>query len=315
MNSSVAINRKERGLMSVQEYIRSLAKEAETYRAQGFLEHSKEKYLQILQFIEKKHISNHKRLAEAIKNKIRTVEENLASEQQDGSAPQLSEDQQNLIKDLFSVSQTREAARIEGGLALAEFGQHDRALEEFQALLKEGTLPVVAAKNILRCYMELSSPDEAVAQFSQWMASGDVLTPQELKLIRTFLENLLKNKGIKKELPQMVESSPRYQHAGEKDEGFLDISSVYVQLSHGPRKGDMVEFQVTSQSGNTISVNIPSDRKDLLDALRPGLRLPELQCYSPIAVFKGSGIVIKKRKVWHGQNHGNYLLDITIDED
>ena len=77
----------------------------------------------------------------------------------------------------------------------------------------------------------------------------------------------------------------------------------------------MVEFQVTSQSGNTISVNIPGERRDLLDAFRPGLRLPELQCYSPIAVFKGKGVVIKKRKIWHGRSQGNYLLDITIDEE
>ena len=301
--------------MSAQEHLRSLAREAELYRTQGLLEHSKEKYLQILQFIEEKKVSNHRKLREAVRDKIQTLEENLALEKQDTREPELSENQQNMIKNLFSVSQTKEAAKLEGAVALAQFGQYERALEEFHTLLKEGTLPVVAAKNILRCYMELSSPDEAVAQFREWVVAGDVLTPQELKLIRGFIENLLERKGIKRELPHLVETSQTETPSSENEEGFLDISSVYVELGNGPHKGDMVEFQVTSQSGNTISVNIPGERRDLLDAFRPGLRLPQLQCYSPIAVFKGRGVVIKKRKVWHGRNQGNYLLDITIDEE
>ena len=301
--------------MSVQEQLKSLAKEAELYRTQGLLEHSKEKYLQILQFIEEKKFSNHRKLREAVRDKIQMLEENLALEKQDRLEPELSENQQNMIKRLFSVSQTREAAKLEGAVALAEFGQYERALVEFQSLLKEGTLPVVAAKNILRCYMELSSPDLAVEQFREWVVAGDVLTPQELKLIKGFIQNLLDKKGIKKELPHLIQKSQANTPSSENEEGFLDISSVYVELGNGPRKGDMVEFQVTSQSGNTISVNIPGERRDLLDAFRPGLRLPELQCYSPIAVFKGKGVVLKKRKVWHGRNQGNYLLDITIDEE
>jgi tetratricopeptide (TPR) repeat protein len=301
--------------MSVQEHLRSLAREAELYRTQGLLEHSKEKYLQILHFIEEKKFSNHRKLREAVQDKLQTLEENLSLERQDTQEPELSEKQQNMIKQLFSVSQTREAAKLEGAVALAEFGQYERALEEFHALLREGTLPVVAAKNILRCHMELSSPDQAVAQFREWVAAGDVLTPQELKLIRGFIEKLLEKNGVKMELPHLIEKSQTDIASSENDEGFLDISSVYVELSNGAHKGDMVEFQVTSQSGNTISVNIPGERRDLLDAFRPGLRLPQLQCYSPIAVFKGRGVVIKKRKVWHGRNQGNYLLDITIDED
>jgi len=99
-----------------------------------------------------------------------------------------------MIMDLFSVSRTREAARVEGALALAGFGQHERALREFEALLKEGILPVVAAKNILRCHVELSSPDKAVEQFTEWVSSSNVLSAPELKLIREFLKELLKEK-------------------------------------------------------------------------------------------------------------------------
>ena len=300
--------------MSYQVYITSIAKEAELYRTQGLLEHSKEKYLQILHFLEKKQFPNHKELIDAVKKRLRTIEEDLAATDQESPKPEMSEASQDLIKALFSVAQSKEAARIEGAVALAEFGQYERALEEFHTLLKEGTLPVVAAKNILRCYMELSSSDQAVAQFREWVSSGDLLSRQELKLIGVFLKGLLEEEGIETELPELDVASPAYNEAGEED-GFLDISSVNLQLENGPHKGDMVEFEVTCQSGNTISVKIPAEQKDLVDSFRPGLQLPELQCYSPIAVFKATGVVIGRKRLLYGQNQGNYLLDITIDEE
>ena len=86
-------------------------------------------------------------------------------------------------------------------------------------------------------------------------------------------------------------------------------------MKNGPRKGDNIEFKVTSQSGNTISVDIPERQRELADAFKPGLRLPNLQCYSPIAVFKASGIVINKIRHSDGKKQGNYMLDISIDDE
>lgn len=301
-------------LMTSQEYIRSLAKEAELYRNQGLLEQSREKYLQILQFAKKKQFPNQGKLIAAVKNRVRAVEEDLVGTHQETATAEMSEASQDMIKELFSVAQTREVARLEGAEALAGFGHYERALKEFHALLKEGILPVVAAKNILRCYMELSSPDQAVAQFREWASSGDVLSAKQLRLIRIFLRNLLEEEGIKTELPPLAAASLGEQQSSE-EETVLDISSVNVPLKNGPQKGDMVGFEVTCQSGNTISVNIPAEQKDLADTLVPGLRLPELQCYSSMAVFKASGIVIRRARLWHGQNQGNYLLDITINEE
>ena len=183
-------------MMSHQEHIRSLAKEAELYRTQGLFENSRKKYEQLLQFIEQKQFCGYEGLADQVRNKIQTVDEDLVEIEQETDSEELAKDTQEMIMDLFSVARTKEAARVEGALALAGFGQHDRALSEFEALLKEGVLPVVAAKNILRCHMELSSPDKAVEQFTEWVSSSDVLSAQELKLIRAFLKELLKEKGF-----------------------------------------------------------------------------------------------------------------------
>ena len=41
-------------------------------------------------------------------------------------------------------------------MALAKFGQYESALKEFDGLLKGGIMPLVAAKNIIRCHLALS---------------------------------------------------------------------------------------------------------------------------------------------------------------
>jgi len=297
-------------MMTYQDHIRSLAKEAELYRTQGLFENSRKTYEQLLQFIEQKQFHGYEGIADQVRNKIQTVDEDLVEIEQDTDSEELAKDTQEMIKDLFSVARTKEAARIEGALALAGFGQYDTALREFEELLKEGILPVVAAKNILRCHMELSSPDKAVEQFTEWVSSSNVLSAQELNLIRSFLKDLLKAKNSETKLPQLFLSSQTGNMTEEEE-----ISSVNVQLKNGPRKGDNIEFKVTCQSGNTISVDIPESYREVADAFRPGLRLPELQCYSPIAVFKASGIVIRKTRHSRGKKRGNYMLDISLDNE
>jgi len=74
-----------------------------------------------------------------------------------------------------------------------------------------------------------------------------------------------------------------------------------------------VEFEVTFQSGNTVSTIISASQKDLVDAFDPGLRLAEVQCYSPLAVFNTTGTVSKNAKIPSGPKRGDYSLDIKID--
>ena len=203
-------------------------------------------------------------------------------------------------------------------MALAKFGQYEKALGEFKRLLQEGILPLDAAKNILRCHLTLSTPDVAIYQFKQWLSRGE-FPPGDLKYLRGFLLKYLEKRGIEATLPEVVEAPKekaeikKKQKKKKKEEEVLDISSVGVQFQNGPLKGQMEEFEVTFQTGNTISVIIPSDRKDLLGTLEPGLRLKDMQCYSLIAVFNGSGVVSNKSVIGSGPKKGHYTLDITID--
>ena len=200
---------------------------------------------------------------------------------------------------------------MEGAVALAKFGQYEAALAEFHRLLKEGTFPLMAAKNILRCHLALSSPSAVIDQFGQWV-SGNLLSKEQLKRTRAFLANILEKRGVKTKLPEIVGASSVTDQNSEPEE-VLDISSVRVQLGHGPDKGSVVEFDVSFQSGNIISVIVSAKHKDLADTFSLGIRLPDIQFYSPIAIFRGSGIVSGKTKIKSGPKRGDYMLDIRIE--
>jgi len=145
--------------MSDKERIKALIKEAALYQKQGLFEESKEKYEEILAFIQhdERYVED-KKLIDAVQDKIRILEENLDDIDKSTETPMLSEEVQGLISRLFSYSKDKDMAAIEGAVALAKFGQYQKALEEFQRLIEEGKMPLVAAKNALMCHMAVSSP-------------------------------------------------------------------------------------------------------------------------------------------------------------
>jgi hypothetical protein len=56
-------------------------------------------------------------------------------------------------------------------------------------------------------------------------------------------------------------------------------------------------------------------QKSLADAFATGVKLPSIQCYSPITVFRTSGTVTGKAPIKQGPRKGDFTLDITVDTD
>ena len=299
--------------MFEQERIRSLVKEAQLYKTQGLLAESREKYLKVLQFIgEDQRSLNHGQLVGVVKDRIRGVEEDMTDIDQATMIPELSHSVQNLINRVFAVSTDKEKAEFKGAVALAKFGQYERALEEFHGLLKKGAMPVIAAKNIIMCHLNFSSAEAAAGQFEQWV-SRDMLSKDDLKEIRSFLKNALEKNGIEVRLSEIDEPPLEPDEIEEEEEtGVLEISSICVPLEEGPLKGDMVEFDVTFQTGNIISVLVRAKQKDLLDIFRLGNSLPYIQCYSPSAISRCSGTVFGKTRIGYGPKKGDYVLEIIL---
>ncbi|MGE5840378.1 MAG: tetratricopeptide repeat protein [Deltaproteobacteria bacterium] len=295
------------------QHLRSLVRQAALYGAQGLLAESRGKYEEILSFLgNNQQFQNGERLAEAIRTRIEDVNRDLAEIRSAPSTPDLSPQLQNLIKKLFTFSKTKEMAAMEGATALAKFGQYEEAVSELQRLLKEGVLPTVAAKNILRCYLALSLPQAAVAQFKEWLRN-ETLSREDLKYVRDFLEGSLRKKGLKEIIPAL--SGGAVDTSIKTQDDFLDISSVKIFFNDGKRHRYAVELDVTYQIGNLISIVVSAADRALLDSLKIGKSLSDIQIYTPVTVFRSSGIVSRKSVIEKGPRKGNYLVDITLSEN
>jgi len=98
----------------------------------------------------------------------------------------------------------------------------------------------------------------------------------------------------------------------QQEEEFLDISSIGILFHSGPGKGKVVEFDVNFQSENLLSLIISKKEEKLIEDLIVDVKLDDIQFYSPIAIFNGSGIVTAKSQIKSGPKRGDFCLDIKI---
>ncbi len=121
--------------MSDIDHIKSLVEEAETYTSQGLLEEAKDIYSDLLKFIQN-HTSfaSNVELIDSITNKIRFIENEMVEIDLSDDIPDLSEEMQDQIMQLFAFSENKNISEIEGTVALTKFGQFDRALKELERI-------------------------------------------------------------------------------------------------------------------------------------------------------------------------------------
>lgn len=97
-----------------------------------------------------------------------------------------------------------------------------------------------------------------------------------------------------------------------EDDEIIDINSVGITLSRGPKKGQMVELNVSFQHGNVISLVIEQKDKGLAECFEVGAVLDDVQFYSPIAMFNGTGVVSNKIVIESGPRRGDFSVDIKV---
>ncbi|MBN1103101.1 MAG: hypothetical protein JXL84_06785 [Deltaproteobacteria bacterium] len=300
--------------MSDSQKVKALIKEAEIYRKQGLVRQSRDKYSDLLRFVEgNERLSSDQKFMDALRKKLDRVEKDLEDIESAPDVKEVSGEVQELISRLFTFSQNKDAAAVEGAVALAKFGQYDRAVAEFQRLIMQGILPRAAATNLLSCHLTLGTPEAAVSQFEQWV-SVKALSRPDLEYLRGYLQGALQKKGLSIELSALPPETPSEKAETEvKEEDVIEISSVCVTVPAGPRKGKTVELDVTFQSGNAVSIIIPAGEREMADGFKEGMRLPDLQCYSVMGVFNGTGTVKGKSVISSGPKRGDFTLDIVID--
>lgn len=299
--------------MGVKEDVKRLLREAELYQGQGLLSEARIKYDQASDLIRgNDKIKNREKILAGLAKKINLLEVDTNKVEKGPTSPELSSKAQDLIQQLFSFSgqDKTEDDALEGAIALAKFGQFDRALKEFNQLITKENLRVVAAKNILRCHIAIASEKEAIAKYEEW-AKGDLLSVEQLENVRVFLDQILKNKGIEQALTVVApKAEPVVEE--QQEEEFIDISSIGIPFDSGPGKGTIVEFDVNFQSGNLLSLIVSKKDEKLIENLNEDVALDDLQFYSPIAIFNGSGVVAAKSQIKSGPKEGDFCLDIKI---
>ena len=309
--------------MDIKTQLKTLLQEAEVYRGQGLIAEAKAKYHNAVDLIHRiDKLKNKESLLASLDKKIRALDDTKDQVDKGPSSPELSTKAQDLIKNLFAFSQNKDAdsAALEGAVALAKFGQFDRALVELNGLLDRENVRVEAAKNILRCHLSIATSDEAVDQYHQWFSS-DIFLPSQLETVRSYLDEILKKRGVEVSLPSQVTSSEDQlelepvledDNPADSEEEFLDITSIGITFETGPRKGKMVEFDVNFQSGNMLSLIISKKDQDMVKDLSAGMKLKDVQFYSPIAIFNGAGVISSKTEIKSGPKQGDFCLDIRI---
>lgn len=307
-------------MMDFKKRIKTLLQEAEIYRSHGLPEEAKLKYSDAAELIKKSpDFPNSQKLLEQISNKMNESypEEVIHSKIQ--SSGNMSAQKQDIIKNEFSFSGNKDTATLEGAIALARFGQYKRSLSEFAKLLNNNTLRVIAAKNILRCHMVISSADNAINQYEKW-ALDDLFSAKQLEKIRVFLEGLLNKKGIttKLTIPEKKYTSAEKDIKDASDDvsidedDFLDISSIGIIMENGPKKGKVFEFDVNFQSGSQLNFIISGKDQELISNFNEGLVLKNVQFYSPISILKSSCVISSKIMISSGPNKGDCSLDIKV---
>ena len=324
--------------MGFKEKIKSLLQQGSLYRTQGLLTEARAKYVEAQTLIEKnEHIKNKESLLKGIHKKLQSVDKEVDTVENAPMTPEISEKIQDLIKHQFAFADDKDAAALEGAIALAKFGQFERALQEFLSLVDREAIRVDAAKNVIRCHLALASMEDAVKQYGKWMSSG-VFSSGQLGKIRVFFEATLEREGIVLELPddkteetdapviempdiEIEEAAvpdeieieiPASATESSDDDEILDINSIGITMESRSKEDETIELNVSFQSGNIISLLIPGRDTKILDYLEVDKILNNAQFYSPIAIFNGTGVVAAKTKITSGPRQGDYSVDIKV---
>ena len=306
--------------MSIKDKVKMLLKEAELYKAQRLLKESKSKYLEAISLINNNdQIPNKESLVLAITKKIDFLNNGINKWEQSASKPEVSPKVQDLIKKLFTTDDSTgnsDVKALKSAITLAKFGQYKRAIKEFNNLVNIDHVSVPAAKNSIKCILEIGSLEDAITQFQQWV-NKKLLIGEKKQSVKQYLQDIIDQRGASfcldsydsKEAPKDVRVEEIVDH---EDDDIIDITSIGIRFNHGPKKGEHVELDVSFQAGNVLSLIVSSSDKLLIESLKVGIRLDDMDFYSPIAIFKGSGIVEANTRIETGPKRGDYSLDIKI---
>jgi hypothetical protein len=294
--------------MDLKKHIQTSLKEIDTYRSHRLFPAARKKIKGLLELIRQSdRLKNKQKLMAAMSKKLEELEDDACKFEEIGT------DNEDLVKELLSSEKEEgtDSAALERAITLLMFGQFKRALSQFGELtIEKDSIRSIAAKNIIRCHVGLSSFDNAITQYEEWISSGK-FPQEELEEIGFFLQGILNQKGIDRVLPIPEKASDEEEHEMDEEE-FIDILSIEIPLHNKNLEEDIIKRNVSFQEGNIISVIIPSTMAALVNDFEVGSTLKDVKIYSTAVVFKDSCVISEKRKIESGPKKGDYTLVMKI---
>lgn len=301
--------------MNLGSNIKSMLKEAELYRSQGLLNEAIQQYKAVESIIGKnENIKNRESLLAKIANKIKIIHKELDDINKPSAPPQVSEKVQNLMREMFSFNDPGNmgSAALGGAISLAEFGQYEKALEEFTHLLDYENLHMEAAKKLIRYGFKYQGADQTVERFST-IVKHPRFSPEEIATLERYFQQILKNAGIEKDLSRIATEVKTAEPESEiDDEDILDISAIRLILPKGPQKGDKLELDVNFQHGSQINLIVSQKEKGIVESLDAGDLINGVIFYSPVAIFSGTVHVLSKKPIGAGPKRGDFSINLKI---
>ena len=290
-----------------------LIREIETYRAHCLFAEARKRAVELANIIlENERLKNKKKLLMAVVDRIETIEEEAEAFTAVEKSNRLSNSERRWVRKVFSSAfePGTDAAAYEGATALMVFGQFGAALTEFEVLLKSGDFRVPAAKNIVRCLLGIGSPKRAVARYRQWLKE-DAFDPQQLEVIRVFLQRALTSRGFSVTLPKpkMPEPEPVEKAPVELT---LDLLSVTVTVEESGSEKTRHSLEVNHQRGKTISLIIPGKEQELLQMLSPGRTLTDVMFESTDLTYYASCVVYGNSPIRVGEKKGDHTITLKL---
>ena len=209
-----------------------------------------------------------------------------------------------------------------------------------QGLVEEARLKYQNAKEMIQANEQLGNRDALIQTIESKLAnlksdtdsqSKETALPQlppngvfsegNLEALKAEIEYQLASQGVEMELPEIKTnisseaggalSAPEDSSEDGQVES-IDIISIEIPMDAGPKKGQVLGFDVDFQADNILTIIIPKKDKSQITHLNDGFRLNKIMYYSPIAIFRGDGVVKSCMEINEGPKKGDYCLDIKI---
>jgi tetratricopeptide (TPR) repeat protein len=305
--------------MDIEKKIRAFIKEADIYRSQGLFDEAKEKLDKTVLLINKNATvieGSKESLLELIAAQQAVLKKDIEKVDKALRAPEMSNAFQEVVMDKFVFSGDDDKAVLEGAIALVQFGQFKRALEELLPIVENEALRFLATKNILRCYLALNSQEDAVEHYNK-LRSKHAFSEDELTQLDAFLKQSIgiKNGDGEGSAGRCGKNSTDKKTAEEsfRKMDIPDIHSVEIKFIKDSREAIVVDFKVRSQSADIISFVVPSNEMDMLDAFEEGNLLSDIRYYSRDCLILGKGkISSSSRSDTTAGVEGDCRVDIKI---